>query len=114
MFGNDSNYDIGQGSGGLKGIGGDKMPTIPKGGTSEGGPSKRKPFAKKNPFSPSKAHQMTDERSFSHQMSVPKLPGADAINAPLKMGSGPSMFPQGNFTKPAGYHKPGLRSIGPV
>lgn len=114
MFGHDSSYDIGQGGGGLKGIGGDEMPMPDRQGKGEGGPSKRKPFAKKNPFRPSKAHQMTDERSFSHQMSVPKLPGADAVNAPLKMGSGPSMFPQGSFSKPAGYRTGGLRAIGPV
>jgi hypothetical protein len=108
MFGHDSNYDIGQGSGGLKGIGGDKMPMPDKGGKGEGGPSKRKPFAKKNPFRPSMAHQMTDANSFSHQTSTPKLPGADAVNAPVKIGTGPSLFPQGNFKKR------GLGTIGPV
>lgn len=107
MFGKDSNYDIGQGSGGLKGIGGDNLPSIPKGGTSEGGPSKRKPFAKKSPFA-SKARQMTDVHSFSHQMSLPALPNKSTINAPLKSGSGPSLFPQGNFKKT------GLRGIGPL
>ena len=109
MFGSDSNYDIGQGSGGLRGIGGDKMPSIPKGGTSEGGPSKRKPMSfRKKSLHKSMAHQMTSVNTFSHQTKTPKLPGEDAINAPTKPGTGPSLFPQGNFKKR------GLAAIGPM
>lgn len=66
MFGSDSNYDIGQGHGGLKGIGGSYMPMPDRRGKGEGGPSKRKPHAKKNPFSYSKSHQMPDMKYMKH------------------------------------------------
>lgn len=91
----DPNFDTGSKMGGLMSLNMNTMPRIPSGGQSEGGPSRRRPFAKRNPGKPSLMHRMTTGAE-SQQMSLPKLPGAGDVQAPVKAGSGPGLFPKGS------------------
>lgn len=94
MWGSDSQFDMGQGMGGNSGMGGNLLPKITQSGVGTG-PSPRRPMVRKAEGKP----------SFSHQMNVPKLPGAPGVSAPKKVGTAPSLFPQGSV-------KTGLSSIG--
>ena len=72
------------------------VPKITQDGATVG-PSPRRPFTG--------ARESAKGMSFAHQMNMPKLPGAPNVQAPKKIGTAPSLFPQGGV-------KTGLSSIG--
>jgi hypothetical protein len=95
MWGQDSQFDMGQGTSGMSEA--KMLPKITSTGVTTG-PSPRRPMERRSP----------NQQSFSHQMQVSKMPqGAMAQQAPRKVGTGPALFPQGSV-------KTGLSAIKPV
>jgi len=100
-WGHDSEFDIAQSGGGLKGIGGSEMPMPDRRGKGEGGPSKRKPKAPVRDFMRSamlsSAAKTKGKASFAASHKTAALPGAKS-----------NPFTKGKSKKS------GLGSIGPV